>query len=91
MALYGFLCDTLGTIQSISGATIPAGQLLGLTDRGICGLISTSFANYGINVIKVRNSENPTGTTCYIVTPTETQGVIRMYSFTTVGILTRLW
>lgn len=91
MALYGFLCDTLSTVQSISGATLPAGQLAGLNDRAICGLVSTSFANFGGNIVKVRNSDNPTGTVCYVVTPTATQGVIKMYSFSTTTILTRLW
>lgn len=91
MALYGFLCDTLSTVQSISGATLPAGQLTGLNDRAICGLVSTSFANFSGNIVKVRNSDNPTGTVCYVVAPTATQGVIRMYSFSTTTILTRLW
>lgn len=91
MALYGFLCDTLSSVQSISGATLPAGQLAGLNDRAICGLVSTSFANYGASIVKVRNSENPTGTVCYVVAPTANQGVIRMYSFSTTTILTRLW
>lgn len=91
MALYGFLCDTVGTVQSISGATIPVGTLPGLTDRAICGLISTSFANFGINIAKIRNSDNPTGTVVHIVVPTANQGVIRVYAFSSTTVLSNLW
>ena len=91
MALYGFLCDTEGTVQSISGATLPIGTLTGLTDRALCGLISTSFANFGANISKIRISDNPTATLVHIVAPTATQGVIRVYAFNSSTVLTNLW
>ena len=91
MALYGFLCDEAATVQSIAGATKPLGEFNSGSDRALCGLVSTSFANYGGQIVKVRNSDNPTGTVCYVVTPTATQGVIKMFSFSVTTILTRLW
>lgn len=91
MALYGFLCDTEGTVQSISGATLPIGTLTGLTDRALCGLISTSFGNFGANISKIRISDNPTATLVHIVAPTATQGVIRVYAFSSSTVLTNLW
>ena len=91
MALYGFLCDTQATVQSISGATLPIGTLTGLTDRALCGLISTSFANFGVNISKIRVADNPTATLVHIVAPTATQGVIRVYAFSSSTVLTNLW
>ena len=91
MALYGFLCDTQGTVSGISGATIPVGTLQGLTDRALCGLISTSFANFGAQITKIRVADNPTGTVVHVVAPTATQGVIRVYGFSSTTVLTNLW
>ena len=91
MALYGFLCDTTATVQGISGATIPVGTLPGLTDRALCGLISTSFANFGNNITKIRVAESPAGTVVHVVSPTATQGVIRVYGFSSTTVLTNLW
>jgi hypothetical protein len=91
MALYGFLCDTEATVQSISGATLPIGTLPGLTDIALCGLISTSFANFGVNITKIKVADNPTATLVHIVAPTATQGVIRVYAFSSSTVLTDLW
>jgi hypothetical protein len=91
MALYGFLCDTEATVQSISGATLPMGTLPGLTDRALCGLISTSFEDFGGNIAKIRVADNPTATLVHIVAPTANQSVIRVYAFSSSTVLTNLW
>ena len=89
---FSFLCDTLGTVQGVSGATLPINTTFGGTSNVIGGLSNASIANWGANIVKTRNfTSDPSAGNCFIVTPTASQGVIRVYAFTQVSILTNLW
>lgn len=89
---FSFLCDTLGTIQGVSGITAPINTSFSGTTNVIGGLSNASIANWGANIVKTRNfASDPSAGNCLVVTPTAAQGVIRVYAFSQASILTNLW
>ena len=89
---FSFLCDAQGTVQSISGVTLPINPNFVGTTNIIGGLSNASITNWEGQIAKTRNfPADPSAGNCLIVVPTATQGVIRTYAFTQANVLSNLW